>query len=233
MATRRWMSRSGPLVSASSARVGLCPGDVGVDRRNETGLAKLAEYHASEPRVEQRCGTNRQERFAPCLAEALLGGEGDPLRQHRERAARLLVLRERLPLALEDRERGRMERVARLESAAQELPCLRLRRSGIDCRPFGWQLSPPLETPIGEAVATFFLTRSLPRFSNSRRLTTSLISVSSLAIRSLATRRTTFVILSCHCRSQSVISTWLRGRLMRAAPWVVPVVATVRFWMNA
>ena len=62
---------------------------------------------------------------------------------------------------------------------------------------------------------------------------TSLISVSSLAIRSLATRRITFEILSCHSWSDAVISTWLRGKLMTAAPCVVPVVATVRFWRKA
>ena len=82
-------------------------------------------------------------------------------------------------------------------------------------------------------MATFFRIFSLPRSWKSRRRTTSLISVSSLAIRSLATRRTTFEIRSCHSVSHSVISTWLRGRLITAAPCVVPVVATVRFWMKA
>ena len=78
------------------------------------------------------------------------------------------------------------------------------------------------------AVAAARRSDSLPRFSKSRRRTTSLISVSSLAIRSLATRRTTFVILSCHWRSQSVISTWLRGTLSTTAQRMLPVAATVR-----
>ena len=58
---------------------------------------------------------------------------------------------------------------------------------------------------------------------------TSLISVSSLAMRSWATRLMTFVMRSCHSRSVSVISTWLRGRLTTAATCVVPATETVRF----
>ena len=38
---------------------------------------------------------------------------------------------------------------------------------------------------------------------------------------------------SCHCWSQLVISTWLRGRLTTAAARAVPVAATVKFWMKA
>ena len=41
------------------------------------------------------------------------------------------------------------------------------------------------------------------------------------------------MIRFCHCRSQSVISTWLRGRLMTAAARAAPAAATVRFWMKA
>ena len=73
-----------------------------------------------------------------------------------------------------------------------------------------------------QVLATRLRTRSLPRSLNSRRRTTSLISDSSMAIRSRATRRTTLVMRSCHCWSQSVISTWLRGRLMTAAARVAP-----------
>ena len=68
-----------------------------------------------------------------------------------------------------------------------------------------------------KARATFFSVFSGPRFSNSRRRITSLISASSLTSSGLATAPMTFTILSCHCRSQSVISTWLRGRLITAA----------------
>ena len=84
-----------------------------------------------------------------------------------------------------------------------------------------------------KALATFLRIFSLPRSWKSRRRTTSLISVSSLAIKSLANLRTIREIFSCHSMSQSVISTWLRGRLITVAPCVVPVVATVRFWMKA
>ena len=129
----------------------LLPRDIGIDGRNKPGLAELAEHHTHETRSKQWGGPQRDERFPAGLAEALLGGEGNPLREHRERAARLLVLCEGLPLALEHRERGRMEWVTRLEPAPQELPCLRLRRGGIDGCPFGWELSPPLEAPVGEA----------------------------------------------------------------------------------
>ncbi len=45
--------------------------------------------------------------------------------------------------------------------------------------------------------------------------------------------RTTLVIRSCHCTSQSVISIWLRGRLIAAALRVVAVMATVTFCRNA
>ena len=82
-------------------------------------------------------------------------------------------------------------------------------------------------------LATRLRVRSLPRFSKSLRLTTSLISDSSLAMRSWATRLTTLVMRSCHSRSLSVISVWLRGRLTTAAAWVVPATATVRFWRKA
>ena len=82
--------------------------------------------------------------------------------------------------------------------------CARGRRAA------AWLRSPPSSTAVHsggscarrskhqspKVRATFLQTFSLPRFSKSRRRTTSLISASSLAIRSLATRRTTFEILS-------------------------------------
>ena len=46
------MSRSGPLVSASSALLwALLAGDVGVDRGDQPRLAELAEHHTAEPRL--------------------------------------------------------------------------------------------------------------------------------------------------------------------------------------
>ena len=61
--------------------------------------------------------------------------QGIYLCEHRERAARLLVLRQRLPLALEDRERRRMEGVAALEAPLHELSRLSLRCSRVYRRP--------------------------------------------------------------------------------------------------
>ena len=72
------------------------------------------------------------------------------MRQHRQRAARLLVLRQRLPLALEDRERRRVKRIACLEPALQELACLCLGRRGVHRGPLGRKLRAPLEAPVAE-----------------------------------------------------------------------------------
>ena len=82
------------------------------------------------------------------LRKRVLRGDRDPLRQHRQRAARLLVLRQRLPLALEDRERRRMERIAGLEAALQELARLGLGRGRVHRRPLRRELRPPLEAPV-------------------------------------------------------------------------------------
>ena len=69
--TRRWMSRSGPLVSASSAlAVRLLAGDVGVDRRDEPRLAELAQHHAAEPGLGERRRAKRDERLRARLAES-------------------------------------------------------------------------------------------------------------------------------------------------------------------
>ena len=205
-----WYPRQGPGVR-------LVAGDVRVDGGDEAGLAKLTKHNAAESWNVKRCRSESDQRFASCLSESVPISPGDPLGQHRKRAARLLVLRQRLPLALEDRQRGRVERVARLEAGLKEFLGLLLGRRGIDGSPLGRQLRPTLEAPVGETLATFFSVFSGPRFSNSRRRITSLISASSLTRSGLATAPMTFTILSCHCRSQSVISTWLRGRLITAA----------------
>ena len=167
------------------------------------------------------------------LPEVVLGCERDPLGQHGERPAGLLELGQRAPLPLEDHQGRRMEGIARREPPAQELPRLRFGRGRVHRHPLGRKLGPPLEAPLRVPAGDSATNPGLPRSSNNRRRTTSLISDSSLMMRSLATRRTTLVILSCHTRSKSVISIWLRGRLITAAARVVPVTATVRFWMNA
>ena len=213
--TRRWMFRSAPFVSASRARAwALRSGNVGVDGRDEPGLAELAEHRATELRHFERRGAQRDEGLRAGLREALPVSPGDPLRQHGERAARLLVLGQRLPLALEHRERGRVEGKAGLEAAAQVFPGLGLGDGRLSTAVHsGGNCARRSKHQSAYAFDTFFRWRSWPASPNSRRRTTSLISVSSLAIRSLATRRITLVMRSCHCMSQSVISTWLRGRL--------------------
>ena len=147
------MSRSGPLVSASSAfAVRLLAGDVRVDRGDEARLAELTQDDAPESGLRERRRAERDERLGARLAEAVLRGDRDPLRQHRQRAARLLVLRQRLPLALEDRERRRMERVAGLEAALQELARLGLGRGRVHRGPLRRELRPPLEAPVAEGL---------------------------------------------------------------------------------
>ena len=162
------------------------------------------------------------------LRESVLGGPGNPLRQHRQRAARLLVLRQRLPLALEDRERRRVERVARLEAGLQELPGLRLGRRGIHGGPLGRKLRAPLEAPVaeglGDVLADLLAAEVLEQPPADDLADFGLV----VGDQVLGDAPTTFEILSCHCWSHSVISTWLRGRLITAARCVVPTIATVR-----
>jgi hypothetical protein len=82
--------------------------DIGVDRRDQPRLAELPQHHAAEPWLGQRRRARRDQGLGARLRERVLRGEGNPLRQHRQRAARLLVLRQRLPLALKDRKRRRV-----------------------------------------------------------------------------------------------------------------------------
>ena len=151
--TRRWMSRSGPLVSASSALLCACSPAMSVSiaatSRDSpswpsTTLRKPGSASGAEPSVMS--GSVR------ALRKRVLRGDRDPLRQHRQRAARLLVLRQRLPLALEDRERRRMERVAGLEAALQELARLGLGRGRVHRGPLRRELRPPLEAPVAEGL---------------------------------------------------------------------------------
>ena len=87
--------------------------------------------------------------FAASPLEALPVGPGDPLCEHGQRAARLLVLRERLPLALEDGQRRWVEGVARLETAAEEVAGPGLGSGGVHGGPLRRQLRAALEAPVG------------------------------------------------------------------------------------
>jgi hypothetical protein len=110
----------------------------------------------------QRRGAKGNQRLAPGLGESLAEGPGDPLGQHRQHAARLLVLRQALPLPLEDRERRGVERVARLEAGLQVFlrltltpypsPSGRGEGEGVHGGPLRRQLRPPLEAPVGELL---------------------------------------------------------------------------------
>src|SRR5690349_17428268 len=75
--------------------------------------------------------------------------ERDPLRQHGERAAGLLELLKRSPLALKNREGCRVERVASLKPAAEKIARFGFGRGGVDGHPLCRKLMPPLEAPIG------------------------------------------------------------------------------------
>ena len=139
-------------VGVERLAVRLLTGDVGVDRCDEARLAELAQYDAPESGLPERSRCNLDERLRASLAETLLRRDRDPLGQHRQRAARLLVLWQRLPLALEDRQRCRMERVTGLEAALQELARLGLGRRRVHRRPLGRELRPPLEAPVAEGL---------------------------------------------------------------------------------
>src|SRR5688572_2919877 len=89
---------------------------VGIDRRNEPRLTELPQNHAAESGLGEGRRAERDERLGARLTVTVLGRKRDPLRQHRQSATRLLVLRQGLPLALEHRQRGGVERVAGLES---------------------------------------------------------------------------------------------------------------------
>src|SRR5262245_17801303 len=85
---------------------------------------------------------------------------GNPLRQHGERAARLLELSEGAPLPLEHREGRGVKWIAGLEPATKKIPRLRLRGRGIDSHPFRGQTCGPFEAPI-RILLCDFLTRAL------------------------------------------------------------------------
>lgn len=101
--------------------VGHGAGDIGVDGHVQPGLPQLAEYYRTELGHMERSGAQRDQRLRPGLLELVARGPGNPLRQHRQSAASLLKLRERAPLALEHRQGRGVKRVARLETAPQEL----------------------------------------------------------------------------------------------------------------
>ncbi len=124
-----------PGIDVEGTGVGVLAGDVGVDRRQKAGLAELSENNPAKLRNVQRRRAKRDQGLAAGLLEGVAVGPGDPLGEHRQGAAGLLVLWQRLPLALEDREGRRMERVARVETLAEQLPRGRLGRRGVDGGP--------------------------------------------------------------------------------------------------
>ena len=114
----------------------------------------------------------------------------------------LLELRKGAPFPLEYRQCGRMERVAGFESPLEGLLGSGFVGGRIHSGPFGWESVGPFEAPFSVRPSQSSVgSWDCPRFSNSRRRTTSLISDSSLAMRSWATRFTTLVMRSCHSRS--------------------------------
>jgi hypothetical protein len=61
----------------------------------------------------------------------------------------LLILRQGLPLALEDGEGCRVKGIAVLKAALEKLAGFALRRRGIHCGPFRGELRSALKAPIG------------------------------------------------------------------------------------
>ena len=90
-------------VGVERLAVSLLARDVCVDRSDKARLAKLAQHHAAESGLFEGRRAERNQRLGTSFLVAVLGCDRDPLRQHRQGAARLLVLRQRLPLALEHR----------------------------------------------------------------------------------------------------------------------------------
>ena len=192
-AARRWCRSRGPgrgpprlAMSASMA----------ASRRDSPSLS---EHDGTELRDVKRSGPQRDQRLVASRPELLARRPGDPLRQHRQRPPGLLELSERAPFALEHRQRRRVERIARLEAPPKVLAPSALGARRVDRGPFGRQPGGALEAPVGVGLGdpAGGSCRG-PRSSKSRRRTTSLISDSSLAMRSWATRRTTLVMRSCH-----------------------------------
>jgi hypothetical protein len=75
--------------------------NVCVNCGHETRLTELPKHNAPEAHVRTRRRPKRDERLSARLPKAVLSGDRDPLRQHRQRATCLLILRQRLPLPLE------------------------------------------------------------------------------------------------------------------------------------
>ena len=90
---------------------------------------------------------------------------GNPLRQQGKRPTGLLKLGECTPLSLEDGKGRRMEGVTCLEPVPQKLPCLGLRRRGVDRQPFGGKAGGPFKAPVrvgfGDSLANAFVAKIL------------------------------------------------------------------------
>ena len=199
-------------------------GEVRVDRGDEA-RAELTHHHTPKAGLGKRRRAERDERLGARLTEgvrwrSLSTGPASPVyRASADIAAGPATCAGR-PTALRD------GRDSRPRSGAAGTRGPGLRGSTIDRRPLRRELRPPLEAPVAEGLGDV-----LPGLLAAQILEEPAPDdLGDLGpIRSLATRRTTFEILSCQSLSQSVNSTWLRGRLITVAPCVVPVVATVRF----
>ena len=123
-------------------------GEVGPDGRVEPLLSELAEDDGAEIRLVEGRRPQGDERLLPRLVQLVQQCPGDPLRQHRQGAARLLEVRERLPLPPEDRERGRMEGIAGLETAGQDFPGAGVSGGGVGGQPLRREPGAPLEAPL-------------------------------------------------------------------------------------
>ena len=105
-------------VGVQGAGVGMLAGDVGLDGAEQPRLAELAQHDAAKLRHAQRRRAQGDQRLGASLDEGVFVGPGNPLRQHGQGAAGLLVLRQSLPLALENRQGSRVEGVT-----ASKRPC--------------------------------------------------------------------------------------------------------------
>ena len=136
-------------VCIESACVGLSSGDVGADRSHQPRLPELSKDNTAELLDVQGRRAERDQGLASSLLEAVLESPRDPLGEHGQRSACLLVLNKGRPLALKDGQGRRVERVTGIESGAEEVPSLGLSGRAVDGCPLWRKLRPALEAPIG------------------------------------------------------------------------------------
>ena len=121
---RKWGQSLGGGVN--SPEVGSIPREVG-------SIPSEPRHHSPTPGspAPRRPCRERAIRAGGGPAPHVAGGPGDPLRQHGQRAAGLLELRQRAPLPLEDGECRRVEGVTSLEAVPQEFPASGFRGGGV------------------------------------------------------------------------------------------------------